>query len=95
MLYENLLTTLVIDTIPAFCPKAVFGRQLKNAAVVDLKASAKIAPEVSFSVASLSNPAIVIPEVLPIVSKPEVIYKTAKLNIADKEKFYFEMHWKR
>ena len=31
-----------------------------------------MAPEVSFSVASLSNPAMVIPEVFPMVSSPDV-----------------------
>lgn len=75
-------TTLVIDTIPAFCPNAVFGSALKNAAVVEPSASAKIAPDVSFSSASRSKPAIVIPDVFPIVSSPDVTNNAAKLKIA-------------
>ena len=46
--------------------------------------NARIAPEVSFSVASLSKPAMVIPEVLPIVSRPEVTNSAAKLKIAER-----------
>ena len=42
------------------------------AAVVEPRASARMAPEVSFSVASLSNPAMVILEVFPMVSSPDV-----------------------
>ena len=79
---HHLLTTFVMETIPAFCPKAVFGSALKMAAVVEPRASARMAPEVSFSVASRSNPAIVIPEVFPMVSSPEVTNNAAKLRIA-------------
>ena len=43
--------TRVMATMPAFWPKAVLGRALNTAAVVDPRASAKMAPEVSRSVA--------------------------------------------
>ena len=81
---HHLFTTFVMATIPAFCPNAVFGSALNTAAVVEPSASARIAPEVSFSVASLSKPAMVIPEVLPIVSRPEVTNSAAKLKIAER-----------
>ena len=77
-----MFTTLVIATIPAFWPNAVLGNALNNTAVVEPIASARIAPEVSSPLASLLNPAIVIPLVFPIVSSPETIYIVAKLNTA-------------
>lgn len=55
---------------------------MNTAAVVEPRASARMAPEVSFSVASLSNPAMVIPEVFPMVSSPDVTNNAAKLMIA-------------
>lgn len=45
---------------------------MNTAAVVEPRASARMALEVSFSVASLSNPAMVILEVFPMVSSPDV-----------------------
>ena len=60
----------------------MLGRALKIAAVVEPRASARIAPEVSRSVASRSKPAMVMPEVLPMVSRPEVTNRAAKLIMA-------------
>lgn len=84
---HHLFTTFVMATIPAFCPKAVLGNALNNTAVVEPSASASIAPDVSSPVASLLNPAIVIPLELPIVSSPDTIYIVAKLITASNGNF--------